>query len=349
MAEKKIFNKRWVRIAQHIAFWLVSYFVMLHLFKYSPIPEKVDYIYTALFHMLVIPAVYLHLVLLLPRLNKKKGWVSYIPFFLLLLALFTFLNYKFFQDWSIYVFPDYYFISYYNWWEIALIYFIYITITSLIKSAKTAFVLYQVRAELEETEKQKVQMELKALKSQINPHFLFNTLNGIYSMALDRDNRLPDTVLQLSDLMRYFLYEAKDDVVPLQKELQLLDTYIALQKLRLGDDLRVDVIKKGEVSNQKIAPLLLITFLENAFKHGDKSAEGEFLWLEIIINKEHLYFKLKNKKGPDNLLDTNEYKGLGLDNIRRRLELIYPGDYSLDIQNEDVYFIVELDLVMHEG
>ena len=349
MADKNIINKRWVRVAQHIAFWLVSYFVMLHLFKYGAVPEEVDYVYTSLFHVLVLPAVYINLVLLLPRLNQKNGWFIYIPLLLALLALFSFLNYKFFQDWSTIIFPDYYFISYYNWWEIALIYFIYIIITSLIKSAKTAFVLYRVKAELEETEKQKVQMELKALKSQINPHFLFNTLNGIYSMALDRDQRLPDTVLQLSELMRYFLYEAKDDVVPLQKELQLLDTYIALQKLRLGNDLKVEVIKKGEVSNQKIAPLLLITFLENAFKHGDKNADGEFLLLEMIINKNHLYFKLKNKKGADNLLETNEYKGLGLENIRRRLELIYPGNYSLDILNKDDFFIVELDLVMNEG
>src|SRR5262249_2491108 len=140
--------------------------------------------------------------------------------------------------------------------------------------SKSWFTVNDLQRQLLQSEKEKVQIELKALKAQINPHFFFNTLNGIYSMSLDKDERLPQTILQLSHLMRYFLYEVNEDIVSLEKELQILQDYIDLQKIRSANELQVIKKIEGEISKQLIAPLLLITFLENAFKHGAKGTTG---------------------------------------------------------------------------
>ncbi len=342
---KKWINNRGFVIAQHIGFWVLSFFVMLYLFKSGDQPARVDYVYTALFHLLLLPPVYINLKLFLDKLRIKYGWISYLIKLVLLIAIFSYLNYSFFQEWSVYLFPDYFFISYYTLPELAVIYFIYIAITTLIKGARSWFVLWQVQSELQEAEKQKTQMELQALKSQVNPHFLFNTLNGIYSMSLNKDERLPATVLQLSDLMRYFLYKAKGDYVPLKKEIELLHSYIALQKLRMGDDQKVNVNVTGEIDEQQIAPLLLVTFLENAFKHGDKQrSNGELLNLKIDVKGRQLYFDIRNGKGTVDDVEDNEYKGLGLQNLQRRLELQYPNSHALSIHNEQHEFHVQLQL-----
>ncbi len=190
---------------------------------------------------------------------------------------------------------------------------------------------------------------MKALKSQVNPHFLFNTLNGIYSMTLTRDARLPATVLQLSALMRYFLYESADEMVPLEKELSLLNNYISLQKIRLGSNLGVTVNIEGEVRDQKIAPLLLITFAENAFKHGDKNVENEdLLNIDVIVNGRQLEFGVTNRKGVVDDMETGEYGGIGLENVRRRLQLLYPRRHDLSIQDEGNIFKIKLKLDLDE-
>jgi sensor histidine kinase YesM len=157
-----------------------------------------------------------------------------------------------------------------------LFFTVYIIITMLLKLSKSWFQVSWLQKELLEKEKQKAEVELKALKAQINPHFFFNTLNSIYSMALDKDARLPGTVLQLSELMRYFIYGSKDNFIPLEKELTVVNDYIALQKIRSGKQLSIEINKQGDVIDQKIAPLLLITFLENSFKHGAKGVQKYF-------------------------------------------------------------------------
>ena len=149
-----------------------------------------------------------------------------------IIIFFSWINYNFFDKWSAKVFPDYFFISYFTFREIILFFSVYIIISTLLKLSKSWFLVSGLQKELLEKEKQKTEVELKALKAQINPHFFFNTLNSIYSMALDKDERLPGTILQLSELMRYFLYESRDNFIPLEKEMTVLDNYIALQKIR---------------------------------------------------------------------------------------------------------------------
>src|SRR6186713_63939 len=226
-----------LRIIQHLAFWVLSFFVFLYLFKTGAKPEKIDYVYTILFQLTLLPTVYINIELLLPKLGNRKRILFYLLSLIVLIILFAWINYNFFDKWSAKVFPDYFFISYFTFREVVLFFTVYIIITMLLKLSKSWFQVSWLQKELLEKEKQKAEVELKALKAQINPHFFFNTLNSIYSMALDKDERLPGAILQLSNLMRYFLYESRDNFVPLEKELSVADNYISLQRIRSGDKL----------------------------------------------------------------------------------------------------------------
>ena len=334
-----------LRIIQHLAFWVLSFFVFLYLFKTGAKPEKIDYVYTILFQLTLLPAVYINIELLLPTLGNRKRILFYLLSLITIIILFAWINYNFFDNWSAKVFPDYFFISYFTFREIVLFFIVYIIITMLLKLSKSWFLVSWLQKELLEKEKQKTVVELKALKAQINPHFFFNTLNSIYSMALDKDDRLPGTVLQLSDLMRYFLYVSRDNFIPLEKDLTVVKEYIALQKLRSNPQLDIETKISGEISDQQIAPLLLITFLENAFKHGAKGSSGNtFIKLDIKVEKNKLNFTLENNKGIIDEVNTGDHNGLGLENVKRQLELLYPGKHLLNIKDEQDRFVVALQL-----
>jgi len=334
-----------LRIIQHLAFWVLSFFVFLYLFKTGAKPEKIDYVYTILFQLTLLPAVYINIELLLPTLGNRKRILFYLLSLITIIILFAWINYNFFDNWSAKVFPDYFFISYFTFREIVLFFIVYIIITMLLKLSKSWFLVSWLQKELLEKEKQKTVVELKALKAQINPHFFFNTLNSIYSMALDKDDRLPGTVLQLSDLMRYFLYVSRDNFILLEKDLTVVKEYIALQKLRSNPQLDIETKISGEISDQQIAPLLLITFLENAFKHGAKGSSGNtFIKLDIKIEKNKLNFTVENNKGLIDEVNTGDHNGLGLENVKRQLELLYPGKHLLNIKDEQDRFVVALQL-----
>ena len=338
-------NHPLTRLAQHLAFWVLSFVVFLQLFKSGNKAGKIDYIYTALFHVTIMPAVYINLKWLLPRLANYRQWPVYILCAGVLIILFSWLNYSFFQQWSNYVLPNYFFISYFTIWEISLIFFVYLAIASLLKLSKSWFAVNELQRQLLESEKEKIQIELRALKAQINPHFFFNTLNGIYAMSLDRDERLSETVLRLSHLMRYFLYESKEDLVPLEKEWQVLQDYMALQQIRSDQSLHVEKVVEGEILQQRIAPLLLITFLENAFKHGAKGNTGAaYIRLRLKVQDNRFIFQLKNSKGLVDDIEPTTYKGVGLENVQRRLQLLYPGRHQLEIQDTAGHFYITLQL-----
>jgi len=333
------------RIIQHLAFWVLSFVIFLYAFKTGLKPERIDYIYTVLFHLTLVPAVYVNLEYLLPKLANSRKWWIYSVALVILIALFCWLNHEFFSEWSKYILPDYFFISYFNWGEIALFFASYLSITSLLKLSRSWFTVNELQVKLLEIEKEKVQMELRALKSQVNPHFFFNTLNNIYSMTLDKDERLPGTVLQLSELMRYFLYESKDDTVPLEKELLVLQDYVSLQKIRSDKKLNVEVSISGNTKEHKIAPFLLITFVENAFKHGAKGSAGDsFIRMILHVQGKELNFKVENNIGEVDEVENSNGRGLGLENVRRRLQLMYPGRHTLITNSDSGHFSVNLQI-----
>ena len=338
-------NIKGMHVVEHILFALLSFFILLNIFKTSSPPTRVDYVYTALFLATILPAIYLHLYWLLPGASRKKSVIYYVISLLLIAAFFIWINMQLFDRWSVKLFPGLFFISYYKWWEIALFFLVFISVTTLLKLSKSWFIVSRLQRQLSETDKQRVQAELRALRAQINPHFFFNTLNSIYSMSLDKDERLPGTILQLSDLMRYFLYESREDLVLLSKEIRVLNDYIALQKIRSDEKLEVKMEMDEDPGQQKIAPLLLIAFVENAFKHGAKgSTANAFINIKLKVAQNTINFRVENNKGVVDETTKEDHGGLGLDNVKRRLELIYPQKHKLLIEDNDKIFLVQLQL-----
>ncbi|WP_299118487.1 histidine kinase [uncultured Tenacibaculum sp.] len=190
--------------------------------------------------------------------------------------------------------------------------------------------------------------ELKLLKGQLNPHFLFNTLNNLYGLSVIKSDRLPGLMLKLSDLLRYSLYETKEIFVPLKKELEYLENYVSLERIRLEEQTEIILNISGNIDSKNIAPMLLIVFVENAFKHlGIQGEEQSKVMIEVSEKKEKLYFKCINTIDDTKPLEENLEKGrsgIGLVNVKKRLSLLYPNTHQLEINKEKNNFFVELIL-----
>lgn len=200
-------------------------------------------------------------------------------------------------------------------------------------------------------EKEHIQTELKFLKSQINPHFLFNTLNSLYALTLKNDPIAPDIVLKLSDIMRYILYECNEKYVRLERELSYIRNYLDLEQLRHGPQALITLEVKGQANDLMIAPMIFIPFLENSFKHGllHNLSEG-FVHVQFQIEEGKLWFKISNSKPTHYHKPTGkQVGGIGLNNIRRRLDLLYPDLYKIDIENAPSEFHVEVQLQLDKN
>lgn len=183
------------------------------------------------------------------------------------------------------------------------------------------------------------EMELQFLKSQLNPHFLFNSLNNIYSLAYQKSDQTADAIMKLSEIMRYMIYESNTSTVSLSKEVDYLKSYIDLQKIRFKNGAFVEMSINGEIDNQRVVPLMLISFVENAFKHGIANDPIAPIKINIIANQKILHFSVVNKKGKQN---KDALGGVGLTNVERRLQLVYPNRYKLNVTNGDGYYTTEL-------
>jgi len=188
---------------------------------------------------------------------------------------------------------------------------------------------------------QKQAGELALLKSQVNPHFLFNTLNNIYSLVYRKSDEAPEAVMKFSSIMRYVLYDSTAENVLLEKEIEYLNSYIELQKLRVREPDFVSLKLEGSTEGIFIAPMLLIPFVENAFKHAGKE-NIPAISIELYSGPRQVSFKVSNYKLKDEQVIEKPFSGIGIDNIRRRLELIYPGKHDLQITEEMDKFIVKL-------
>jgi len=193
-----------------------------------------------------------------------------------------------------------------------------------------------------EAEKEKLNAELAFLKNQINPHFLFNTLNSIYSLALMNSDQTPEAVLKLSDMMHYVIYDIQTDKVPLEKDIQYLRHFVELQKIRLSDTTEVHLNTDGDFGPYSISPLLFMAFVENAFKYGASSHEKTSIVIDIHLIKNMLDVKISNQIFPGR--QKNSITGIGLRNTRQRLDLEYPNKHSLTLTDNGKVFIVKLSI-----
>lgn len=194
-----------------------------------------------------------------------------------------------------------------------------------------------------EVEIQNINIEKDFLKSQLNPHFLFNTLNNLYGLSVKKDDSAPEVILNLSDIMSYTLYESNSEKVALEKEIDFIKNYFELEKMRYPKDknIQLEISGEDEISGLYIAPLLTFTFIENAFKYGLKS-QNPFIKQKVIINENQFLFIVENDK--EKLSEKNKFGGIGIENIKKRLQLLYPNQHQLEIKNLENSFRIELKI-----
>jgi sensor histidine kinase YesM len=333
------------RILQHILFWCVSFYYLIHSFSITNNITTIDFIYTAVFHITIVLAVYVNLYVLIPRLLGRKKYLFYALCVLALLAITAQGNIFIFSYAIDFFLPDYFFVSNFSFLQLVQFGAVYLAITTLLKLSRAWFKLLESKNHLAKLEREKASTELLFLKMQINPHFFFNSLNNIYSLALKKDAMAPDSILKLAEVMRYMIYESNGNLVPLQKEINYLHNYIDLQKLRIRDNSSVVFEVTGDIEGWFVAPLILLVFIENGFKHGIKaSIYQSFVNILINIGNDHLHMTVENSKGVIDDVERDAFRGLGLDNVKRRLELLYPGQYELTINDTEEKYMAVLQL-----
>jgi LytS/YehU family sensor histidine kinase len=198
--------------------------------------------------------------------------------------------------------------------------------------------------QVKEQENERLKSELSFLRSQISPHFMFNVLNSVVSLSRRKPEMVEPVVVKLSELMRYMIYETNDSIVPISKELVYLESYIDLQKIRFGDDIQIDFKHELGPKSSHIEPMLLIPFVENAFKHGVGFIENPTIDIELKDSTSELFFRVANKKGTAMNETKDESSGIGLTNVKRRLELLYPTNHQLEVNDTGSDFIITLTI-----
>lgn len=234
-----------------------------------------------------------------------------------------------------------------QWMSVVYSFFVLSFCCGLALAVKLIYVALKQKETEHEVIKQKLETELRFLKAQTNPHFLFNTLNNIYALARKKSDDTADVVMKLSSLLRFMLYEAEKSIIPIGDELKMIESYTELEKLRhKPDKLSLTSNISVDDNNQSIAPLILLPFVENAFKHGaGESRFNSFISINTTLKKGVLDFIVENSKPEENSMNTEEK--IGLNNVRRQLELLYPG-HSLIITNDTSVFKIHLNIDLNK-
>ena len=212
--------------------------------------------------------------------------------------------------------------------------------------------IYKSEKAQQELAQQTLEAELNFLKSQIHPHFLFNTLNNLYALTLKSSPKAPEVVLKLADLLDYMLYECNANNIPVEKEIDLIDNYLSLEKLRYGQRLDASFNYSVEDPTQEIAPMLILPFVENSFKHGvSLTTEMNYVAIDLIVRNNTMVLKVENSK-PNHVKPSTKknplHQGIGLNNVNRRLDLLYKGKYDLQIFDEEDSFLIVLKLELKQ-
>jgi sensor histidine kinase YesM len=338
--------QRWIKVTVIILFLIPIVYVIIERIKPDGNKEDVatileyfvkNFLYVLVFHFSIIAAVYVNLKVLIPRFLNKSKFSLYLLYAVGLIPLTASLNYSLFNFFIDQLFPSLYFISYFRIWELILIVASYLIFTSIL------FLIWQYVLMLI-ANRDTARNELSALKAQINPHFLFNNLNTIYSMATNNDSRTSDVILKLSDFLRYVLYDTASEIIPLEKEIEIIRTYVGLQKERIDQEIiKVNLVTEGNFEQTKIAPLLLLPLAENCFKHGIGKNPGK-ISIHIKFDGRQLIFKTENTIALREKTTTEKNGRIGIKNVEKRLNLIYSENHSLEYQAENGVFRLELKI-----
>jgi two-component system LytT family sensor kinase len=326
----------------HLAFWAFV-LALPFLLKYSAppagIPKKAvvqSFTMTeffTIFALINVPFFYLNSEILIPKILHKKGiWAYLISAIGLVVGVFLF--HTFIKD---IFFPGQFIPR--TGSSFQLLFFLAISAAYRIMSDNL-----QYEQEQKEQETEKLKSELSFLRSQISPHFMFNVLNSIVSLSRRKPEKVEPVVVKLSDLMRYMLYESDDAKVTLEREAQYLRAYIELQQLRFGDDIEINFNADNLNGNKTIEPMLLIPFVENAFKHGVGMIINPTIDIDLHTTDSKITFEVKNKVNRQYKEEKDGASGIGLANVKRRLELLYPDNHKLTIKDEDQFYGIYLEI-----
>ncbi len=342
---KKIFSNR---ITRHILYWIG----LIVFFGITWGTYDNDYARSFTIQSFGLPArmvlVYISLYVLIPKFFSKRRFFTFtISYLFLLLATSICIQRPiiFFYVEPTY-FPDWHSSGYFTITELMNT-ILDVNIAAIIPLGVNFFkFFFNVQQKTLTLEKEKLEAELNQLRNQVHPHFLFNTLNNLYSLIIKKSDSAETAVLTLSGLMRYMLYEANVPKVPLSKEIEYLKNYVDLEKLRFDD--HVDISFNTETdAKYSISPFLLIPFVENAFKHGTTSNKESWIVISIITKNKTLKMQVENAKLPNQ--KTNFEGGIGFANVKKRLELLYPDNYSLHTHDNELSYEVILKLNLEEN
>ncbi len=330
---------RWLR---HLIFWIIHILCFSFLFK---IPDQ-SYAKMFVLSTLWVPAIILYAYPVAYIFISKYLLSEKYPLFILIILIWAiagyFLNY-FFRNWILFPVLDAldFKPNNRNPWAAGS----YLTL-NVMAGFTSMIVLFKHWAQKQKdfltARNEQVSAELQLLKAQVHPHFLFNTLNNIYAFSLENSPKTPQLILKLSSLLSYMLYECKSPKVQLGKEIEVMKDYIGLEKERHGDRIDISLHITGEVGGNMIAPLLLLPFLENAFKHGISTAmEKSWLAMDLEVKNNYLFAKIVNSK---NESTSENFAGIGINNVKKRLSILYPGKHELSLNDEGDFFSVALSL-----
>ncbi len=374
-------HKKLLTIIIHIAVW-GSFFLLPYIFRpqgKGDIPTSVSNRFIAVFTTNVICLIafyYLNTLVLLPKLLFKRRWILYILSIVTCTLFFTYVpreianvfvapedfaykiekikeqqkliddTLKTIKDTANFVKNRYHSGSIRGASRFIFfpgsnaIFFLVFLISICISVTQQWLKVEQTKKEIET---EKLNTELSFLKSQINPHFFFNTLNNIYSLAVVGSDKTAPAIMKLSAIMRYILTDTQNDTVPLENEVNFINNFIDLQRVRLTDKVTVSFVTEGNISNHQVAPLLFIPFVENAFKYGVSTKERSLISITITATTNIVQLKTSNTivRADNGILDTT---GIGINNVKRRLDLLYADKYTLHITNNETTFFVTLDI-----
>ncbi|MBP1223819.1 sensor histidine kinase [Flavobacterium sp. 1355] len=337
-----------IQLQYHIIFWL-TYFVF-NTFRWGSYFN--DYVYSLKTNLLGFPIhmalCYLNIFVLMPNLIYKKKYLLYV--IAVLSAIFIMVVLKFNLT---------YILITHNVWpegpetidKLSLNYTIdmmmgELYVMTFVTAIKITFDFLKEQKRVTDLEKSQLETELLFLKSQISPHFFFNTLNNIYSLSVEKSNKTPKIVLKLSELMRYMLYDTRTQKQSLENEILCIQNYLDLERIRNDDRLEVNMSVSGDIHDKEISPIILLTFIENAFKHGVNKNTGKVkIDISFKVKEDFLYFTISNPT-PEITAHTdnfNKSSGIGIENVKKRLELGYnKDDYKLSFKNKNNIFVVKL-------
>jgi two-component system, LytTR family, sensor kinase len=341
------YARKWVGIALHVLFWILFFIsplllrpVMENKMSISPREYQSFFLLHLLNNLMRMAVFYSNAYIFIPRFIYRKKYGQYALLLIMSLLVLLFWDKLIFN-----LLIDGYDHRIWNFFVFNLFPFCFLIIAS------GAFRMGRDKLDedrnTKERETEHLKTELSFLRSQVSPHFMFNVLNNMVALARKKSDELEPSLIKLSSLLRYMLYETDEDKVLLEREVEYLQSYIDLQKQRFGRNIRIDVNFQKLEGNFTIEPMLLIPFVENAFKHGSGMITNAEIDISLAVTDGILRFKVRNKYNDAVVETRDKTSGIGLTNVKRRLELLYNKEYSLTIGKKDDWFTVFLEINLH--